>query len=128
MSRNARFSYLFLAFYVSITELMWPTFVNYYNPNDQTLLSTESIRAILYCGWLIKPVYGFLGDCVYPFYFRVKGFVVILATLAIIASVYLVTIVKYGDENKNPHWMLAIETFIFSCIAFIDSICRRPTV
>ena len=124
--RAARFSYLFLAFYVSTTELLCPAFIAYYDPNVNSLMSSEAIRSLLYCSWLIKPVYGFLGDYIFPFYFRIKGYVVILAAAAIVSSIYVLFQVKFIDSDKGiVHMLLGVQTFVFFTMAFIDSICRN---
>jgi hypothetical protein len=117
---------LFLAFYASTTEHLCSAFIAYYDPNEKSLMSSEAIHSLLYCSWLIKPVYGFLGDYIFPFYFRIKGYFVILAGAVMVSSIYVLLQVNLIDSNKKIiHVLLGVQTFDFFTMAFIDSICRN---
>ena len=86
---------------MSITNLLCPAFIGYYYPNDKSLMSSEAVRSLLYCSWLIKPVYRFLSDYIFSYYFRIEGYVDILAAAAIVFSIYVLLQVKFIDLDKG---------------------------
>jgi hypothetical protein len=81
---------------------------------------------ILYCTWFIKPVYGFLGDSFFPFYYRVKGYVVVWALTALAATVSMVILLPKRESGKvSVDLLLGLEAVNFFCLGFIDSVCRK---
>ena len=85
----------------------------------------ETARVLLYMTWFLKPVYGFLGDYFFPFYYRVKGYVVIWIMTAVIATTTMVFLVpKVPSDEKNGHLLLGVEILNFLALGFIDAVCR----
>lgn len=88
-------------------------------------MSSETVRLILYFSWFIKPVYGFLGDYFFPFYYRVKGYVVVWILTALGSTTAMLILLPKIESGKiSFDVLLGLETLNIFCLGFIDAVCR----
>ena len=85
------------------------------------------MSSLLYVPWFLKPVYGFLGDYFFPFHYRVKGYVLIWASIAVCSTVGMIFLLPEEDSPSSfvMNAMLVVEILNMVALSFIDSVCRR---
>lgn len=89
------------------------------------MVNQDKIIRLFYIPWLIKPVYGYLGDYFFPFYYRVKGYVLLFALIALGSTTTMLVLVPSVYSGKlSKDFMLAGECINFFALAFIDAVCR----
>ena len=69
---------------------------------------------------LFKPVFGYIGDNFFPFGYRIKGYVIIIATINIIAMFFMISFGLYGR-------VIYIEVPLIAMTTFLDSIAQGMT-
>lgn len=85
---------------------------------------------LLYLPWIFKPLYGFLSDWCFPFYFRVKGYSLISTFFNIIlafAGMAKVQSEYQSNQTLPSAWIFAILFCIYLNLAFIDAVCQGMT-
>lgn len=83
---------------------------------------------LFYSTWLIKPIYGFLGDYLFPFYYRVKGYVVIFTLLAVASTTTMIALLpKISSNQLEKEVLLGVEFLNFLALGFIDAVCQGMT-
>ena len=93
--------------------------------------SASDYTTLLDLPWILKPLFGFLADWLYPFYYRTKGYMVIIGILNVAFSFLSIYYAKEASDNakdinsKYPMIFFFCMLFIFMCLAAVDSICRK---
>lgn len=86
----------------------------------------DQYTTLVYLPWIMKPLFGFMSDWIYPFYFRTKGYVVIIGVLNVFLSFLAVRFLKNVKEEPNKAGLLFISmSLLYMGLAAVDSICRR---
>jgi hypothetical protein len=89
--------------------------------------SAQKYASLLYFPWMMKPLYGFLADVVAPFYFKIKGYVVIIGLLNLLLALVTAGSLHHLDslDSTSSSTCLTIVLFvIYLNQSFIDAICR----
>ena len=126
-----KIKYIIIAFYCSMYRLFFSVMIE----NLEILFLKEETRnrkikvgvysAILFNGpWMLKPVFGYLGDVFSPFGYRTLGYVRIICVidLAIQTSMYFIDLSK---DNISTYLTLLLLYIITS--SFLDSIVQGMT-
>lgn len=124
MTRIYKTNYLFFAVYTSMTELLSILFKDF---NTQvTDPWKDQYTTLVYLPWILKPLFGFLSDWIYPFYFRTKGYMIIIGVLNVLLSFLAVKFLKdvQSDPSKSLHFFIVM-ALIYMCLAAVDSVCRN---
>lgn len=88
----------------------------------------DQYNTLIYLPWILKPFFGFMADWIYPFYFRTKGYMVIIGVMNVFLSLLAIKFLKNveGDRSKAILFFITM-SIIYMCLAAVDSICRRLT-
>ena len=116
--------YILLAGYSSISEFIYYPFGVYlqYMKSDKA----EAYMSYMYLPWILKPFFGFLVDRLHPFKYRIKGFLLILATLN--GALSLILILHIRKEKIDPFYSFLLVILLFTTLGFVDSMARSLEV
>lgn len=121
-----RAMYLATGAYCSCTTLITPLFRQFMK--DKNSKYTDEFTLLIQAAWAAKPLFAFLSDWIFPFQYRIKGYIPILAfinaLLAIIGAVHVQRL-ETSDGSLLP--FQAFTFLIFVNLAFVDSICQGMT-
>lgn len=115
---------MFFAIYTSLTEFLSILFKDF--NTKVTDPWKDQYNTLVYLPWVLKPLFGFLSDWIYPFYFRTKGYMVIIGLLNVLLaflSVHFSKAVKDDPTRAMPFFISM--SAMYMCLAAVDSICRR---
>lgn len=121
-----RAMYLATGAYCSCTSLITPLFRQFMKDRDSRY--TDEFTLLIQAAWVAKPLFAFLSDWIFPFNFRIKGYVVVLAIVnAILCIIGAIHVQKITQPHQSlvPFQMMTF--FIFVNLAFVDSICQGMT-
>ncbi len=86
---------------------------------DKLLIAVYNV-AIFNLPWMLKPIFGYIGDIFSPFGYRAKGYIRIISLSNL---VLLLAMIKYGNTD-NLTWFLFAFVLLSS---FLDSIAQGMT-
>lgn len=121
-------TYFMLAAYTIITALLDTPFSKLLSETDIDAQKAENFANAIYLSWLLKPVYGFFGDWLFIFGYRVKSYVAIFALGNVViafVSVKVVWNIKNGDDVL---WLMPMLLMLYFNLGFIDAICRNKNI
>ena len=87
---------------------------------------------LVYLSWMFKPLFGLLADWIFPFGYRTRYYIIVIGLLSIVptyfARLYAERIKDTaGDlQRANLHRYFLSMALVYSCLAAIGSICRKP--
>lgn len=124
MIRLYKSNYLIFAVYSSLTQFLEEPFNAFLQAIKDPY--TDVYMTMLYLPWILKPLFGFLSDWLFPFGYRMRGYMVIVGLLnTILAILCLVLIEKVENNNLNVFIYFCVWLMMMSCMAAADAICRR---
>jgi len=92
----------------------------------------EEFRVIVLLFWVVKPWFGYLSDCYYPFYYRVKCYLVVMCALSVAAAFISYSKIPTSDDatmsDVDVGWVETLSVVIGFSTAFIDSVCRNDLI
>ncbi len=89
---------------------------------------TDIYSTLLYLPWILKPLFGFIADWLYPFYYRTKGHMFIIGVLNVIFAFVSISISnKVMDSSMTPLAYFICMLLIYYCLAAVDSICLKTS-
>ena len=76
--------------------------------------------------WILKPLFGFMADWLYPFYYRTKGYMVMIGLMNVAFSLLAIFTLKEDFKETDSALLCFIfMILIYTCLAGVDSICRN---
>lgn len=90
--------------------------------------SASKYSNFIYFPWVLKPIYGLIADFIYPFYYRIKGYVLIIGFFNIIVLILTIGYLEEIDRKdlrSSALYLTVILFWIYLNLSFIDAICRR---
>jgi MFS family permease len=123
MIRLYKSNYLIFAVYSSLTMFLEEPFNAFLQAIEDPY--TDLYMTMLYLPWVLKPLFGFLADWLYPFGYRMRGYMVIIGLLnTILAMLCLVFANKVHEGKMNVFAYFCVWLMTMSCMAAADAICR----
>lgn len=89
--------------------------------------SAQKYASLLYFPWIMKPLYGFLADILAPFYYKIKGYVLILGLLNLLIALATAGSLHRFDSSgtsASSTFLIIMLFVIYLNQSFIDAICR----
>lgn len=123
--RNYKFIYITFSWYTTMFNLFSDPFRNLLISCGVSDSEFSLYSSLVVISWMFKPAFGFLGDYLFVFGYRVKGYVTIFSTLNAILGFYSLRVLDKIEGDNTKVWQLfPILIIIYFNLAFIDAICR----
>lgn len=116
-----RYLYLLLGLMVTISSLLhypYQVYLKKQNVSEETIIN---LRFIFYAPWFGKPLFGLLGDLVFPFKMKFRGWIVVILGLNII-------LLSLSLVFKDHVVFVTVVTGIFICsLVMLDALAQGLT-
>lgn len=124
LQRNIRqynILYVALGLMAMLTALMNYPFQKYLEKNGYSENDINSLRFISFFPWLIKPVFGLLGDYIFPFKLKYRGWILVVSFIGI--SFLAVSLFLKDDST----FVIITTTVVISCLVHLDTLAQGLT-